>query len=597
MRTGLCVSTMVGLFLFLLAPVGATERVSLNGEWEVLRSESQAPEALAGDFQKIAIPGVFDAHDRRFAWCRRSFTVPTEWSGRHVFLHFGGVRYAPVVYVNGREAGSYWGAWEPFEMDVTDLCKVGAENQVMLRISADVQPYLDAGIAFKPDWTLVQRIKDKVTVPMGFVFTSFAAIWEDVTLEARPDVYVDDVTIVTSVRQKTITVTAALRNLGKTARQVQVGARAMDGQEAALDLGRKPASVDAAGTTSVTFTTPWPDPKLWQPDSPHLYQMEVRLSADGKEMDLSRERFGFREFWIEGAKFILNGARVNCLATARPGLSELFTREEVQRTIDTIRGANVRAMRLHANVWPRVWLDVADETGMLIIEEAAYWCCTDQYATDDPAFVENFRKHWRSIIRRDKNHPSVVLNSIENELLLCAGPVVPENKRLWDLEKNLAEIGRFVKELDPTRPILFNGDDDPAHSADVIDIHYPYEPGRHPLWPNAAYWLDGPTVIDNYPRREWSWDKSKPLYMGEFQVQHGRQERQHDLRGRGRHASGAARRGAGRHLAHAGGGVPFAGRGRHLPVHVLVGIASGRHATARSSQAGLRAERGVHQGV
>ncbi len=515
-------SVVVACCLFAPALAGAAERVSLNGEWEVQRSEAQTPEGLTGEFQKIAIPGVFDAHDRSFAWCRRTFTVPEAWRGKHVFVHFDGVRYAPVVYVNGKEAGSYWGAWEPFEFDVTDLCKFGGQNEVMVRATADVQPYLDAGIGFKPDWGPVQQIRDKVVVPMGFVFTSFAAIWDDVTLGARPDVYVDDVTVVTSVRQKTITVKAEVRNLGRTARTVDVGAQAMDGAEVALDMGGQTTSVEPGRTTTFTFSRPWPDPKLWQPDSPHLYTMHVGLSEGGRPTDDRTDRFGFREVWIDGDRLMLNGARVNLLGTARPGMSELFTREQVQQTIDTFRAANVRAIRLHANIWPKVWLDVADESGMLIIEEGAYWCCTDQYATEDPAFYDNFRKHWAGLLRRDKNHPSVVVHSIENELLLCAGPVEPDNKRLWDLEKGLADIGRYVKQLDPTRPIMYNGDDDPGGVADIIDLHYPHEPGRHQLWPNEAYWLDSPIVIDNYPRNEWSWDKSKPLSMGEFQYNTGR---------------------------------------------------------------------------
>ncbi len=521
MRTATYACVLVGFCLLAPALAGAAERVSLNGQWEVQRSEAQTPDGLTGEYKAITIPGVFDAHDRRFAWCRRSFTVPQAWRGKHVFVHFDGVRYAPVVYVNGKVAGSYWGAWEPFEFDVTDLCNFGGKNELMLRISADVQPYLDAGIAFKPDWTLVQRIRDKVVVPMGFVFTSFAAIWDDVTLEARPDVYVDDVTVVTSVRQKTITVKAAVRNLDKTARDVEVGARAMDGAEVALDLGGQTTSVEPGRTTTFTFRRPWPDPKLWQPDSPHLYTMHVGLRA-GADHDGSDTRFGFREVWVDGDRLLLNGVRVNLLGTARPGMSELFTREQVQHTMDVFRDANCRAIRLHANVWPKLWLDVADETGMLIIEEGAYWCCTDQYATEDPAFYDNFRKHWAGLIRRDKNHPSVVVHSIENELLLCAGPVEPDNKRLWDLEEGLADIGRYVKRLDPTRPIMFNGDDDPGGVADIVDLHYPHEPGRHALWPNEAYWLDGPTVIDNYPRNEWSWDKSKPLSVGEFQYNTGR---------------------------------------------------------------------------
>jgi hypothetical protein len=522
MRTSVRVSASVGLLLILSGAALAAERVSLNGEWEVLRSSSESPLELTGEFQPVTIPGVFDPQDRRFAWCRRQFPVPEHWRGRRLFLHFGGVRFTPVVYVNGEEAGRHWGAWEPFALDVTDLCEAGGENELLMRVAADVPAFLEAGVPYKPDWGPVQRVRDKVLVPMGFVFTNYAAVWDDVMLVARADVYVDDVTVVTSVREASITVTVDLRNAATAARQVDVGARVMDGESLALDLGQETVTVPAASAARVTLHRPWPEPKLWQPDAPHLYHLDVHASSGGQDLDSERVRFGFREFWTDGPRFVLNGTPVNFLGTSRPGLPELLSREDVERTYASIREANCRAVRLHANVWPEVWLDVADEIGMLVVEESSYWCCTDQYAVAEPAFWDNFLAHWRAIVRRGRNHPSVVMYSIENELLLCAGPLEPENTRLWDLQKRLAEMGRTVKEMSPTRPIMFDGDDDPKGVADVVNLHYPREPRRHHLWPNDAYWLPGPTVVDNYPRQKWSWDRRKPLYVGEFQFNNAR---------------------------------------------------------------------------
>ena len=100
--------------------------------------------------------------------------------------------------------------------------------------------------------------------------------------------------------------------------------------------------------------------------------------------------------------------------------------------------------------------------------------------------------------------------SIENEIMLCGG------ERVSTTEKNLGDLGRYVKSLDPTRPIMFEGDDDPDGAADVINLHYPYEFPAHVDYPNFADWLDGPAVLETYPRRIWEWSRAKPLYMGEF---------------------------------------------------------------------------------
>ena len=100
-----------------------------------------------------------------------------------------------------------------------------------------------------------------------------------------------------------------------------------------------------------------------------------------------------------------------------------------------VRIANVVAMRLHANIWPENWYKVADEIGLPIVLESAIWCDSNAYALDNSAFWQNARDHWSGVIESHRNHPSVVMYSIENEIMLCGG------ERVSTTEKNLGDWG------------------------------------------------------------------------------------------------------------------------------------------------------------
>jgi hypothetical protein len=483
---------------------------SLNGTWQLQRTSASGLEELGDAWQGTAVPSQLELGPEPYAWYRRTFALAGAATGKHVFLSFGGVKFASEVYVNGQRVGGHYGGWEPFEVEVTRACRAGQPNELAVRVH-DVRAVIDGQVPFAPGRNLVEAVNGRVMAPVGSQ-THLFGIWQDVGLVLREDVYIEDVTVVTSVRRRRIDATFAVRNLGDSARAVTVRAGVTEGGRPAFDMGSADATVPAGGTAQVILSKPWADAKLWGPDSPTLYSLESRLEADGREVDDQRTRFGFREFWTDGIYLVLNGARTKFLATAGhpPWNGQLLTNEEVRARYEEMRSANCMAMRLHANVWPENWYDVADEIGLPIIQESAIWCYSPNYALERKEFWDNAREHWRAVIRRDKNHPAIVMYSIENEILHVGGNRVPET------EKNLGELGRFVKSLDPTRPIMYDGDEDPDGAADVINLHYPHEFPDNTLYPDTAYWLDHKTRITGWPYREWEWSRLKPLYMGEF---------------------------------------------------------------------------------
>ena len=484
---------------------------SLDGAWQFCRTQSSAPPAGGAEWSEIQVPSLVDqVNDHPFLWYRRNFAVAQVPPQRHLFLQFGAVRFVSRVYVNGQDVGGHYGGWEPFEVEISKACRTG-ENELLVRVQ-DVTGVIDQEMDYGKQGRgvrFVSQAKDAIMVPVGSQ-SSRVGIWEPVSLVAREDVFVENVFVRTSVRRKRIEVDVRLKNLGAAARTVRVQCRVEDAE---VSLPAATVSVPAGETVKQTLAAGWPSPRLWGPEDPHLYFLQTALDENGNRLDTCRTRFGFREFWIDGPNMVLNGTPMKFLATAGHPRGELDGELSKASAIDfywRIREAGCVAMRLHANVWPAHWYEAADEVGMPILLESALFCWAQNYALSKPAFWDNYREHLRGVVEARRNHPSIVMTSLENEILHCGGDRVPGTVH------HLAEAGRFVKQLDPTRPILYDGDGDPEGVADVVNLHYPLDFDQRNLWPEAGHWLQDGMVVRCWPREFFQWDRKKPLYFGEF---------------------------------------------------------------------------------
>ena len=105
------------------------QTVSLDGQWEYCRTKTRDMPAPDVEWSAIKIPSFLrQADDHPFVWFRRSFAAPREFQGRHVFLRFGAVRFVSEVRLNGKKVGGHYGGWEPFEIDVTEHCRISQPN-------------------------------------------------------------------------------------------------------------------------------------------------------------------------------------------------------------------------------------------------------------------------------------------------------------------------------------------------------------------------------------------------------------------------------------------------------------------------------------
>lgn len=487
------------------------QEVSLNGQWDCCLVEDLSIPAPKDGWRPCNVPGYLNGSDYQRAWFQRSFVVPAAMKGQRIKIHFGGVKYNSRVYVNGKDVGACFGGYQPFEVDVTDAVHFDRTNQLLVGCHDWTGIFTAGKVDFsrKQEWDRIRSVpRDKILAPIGGLYGLYG-IWDDVTLRSRPAVYVKDLFIKPSVRRGELVVDYTVTNESAAEATVELSAVVEDDGSDLRRISPVRVRIPAGGTTTTSVRQPWPDARLWSHVDPYLYHLRTELSSG----DVSRTRFGFREFWVEGPFFYLNGTKINLLATSWWPPHGPMTREEIRKRWEAVKECGCIAFRTHTQPWRSIHYDVADELGLLMVIEGAVWNDESVYRINDPVFWDNYASHLKAMIDRDKNRPSVVMWSLENEFY--GGRLNDEAAAKADLIR----MGKLVRQWDPTRPLFYESDGDPGGVADCIGIHYPHEYPQFTCWPNEADWLAQPATIPHMfheGQDTFSWTKNKPVYVGEF---------------------------------------------------------------------------------
>lgn len=505
------------LFLILAFPLtsqAASSRVEidLRGTWQFQNVEELTTPPQSGDWNATEVPSTHKGFDYERMWLKRTFRVPATMKGQRIKIEFDGVKYNSRIFVNGQHVGGCLNGYDAFTVDVTDAVKVGEDNVLAVGCHDWTGVFTSEGdrvdFSKKPDWQRPRRfVQDKVIAPIGGYYDSYG-IWGDVRLVSRPEVYVSDLFIKPSVRKKELVVDYKITNESKTDVIIDLNSIVEDQNQDLKSLSLKGISVASGKTISKTVVLPWSDARYWSHEDPYLYHLRTELSSG----DESRQRFGFKEFWIEGHRYILNGKNINLLATSWWPPTEPIERPEIEKRWKAIKKAGIVCFRTHTQTWRRVHYDVADELGLLMIIEGAMW--HDPYCTayHDPTYWKNYDDMIHSMIDREKNRASVIMWSMENESY-------SGKEKTEQALKYLPASGLKAKQWDPTRPIYFESDGDPGGVADAVGLHYVHEYPQYTCWPNEAYWLDEPFTANSWyieSKEKFVWKKEKPFYMGEF---------------------------------------------------------------------------------
>ena len=485
---------------------GPRPSAMLNGEWEWCPAPGADPGTApptAADWQTINVPAMQSNEDTHCAWYRKTFAAPEHLRGERIILNCSQVLSEAWVYLNGQAVGHERHGSQPFEIDLTAAFKPGETNQLLIAARD--------WIAYSPkNQERVDRgetpiFKDEMIDVAWYTCASYIGIGGNVELVARPAVSVDDVFIVTDVREKKLSLHYRLINTSGADQTVALTPTVLDAGEVARKLPRTELRIPASGTATVTVERPWADAKLWWPHDPHLYLLQTDLEPETGDRDRHIERFGFREIRQEGISFFLNGTRVkirSAWANGAHGQTLAFEHWQPDKRMEAVwawqimskEDRDTQLSRLHNFDSVVEACDVADETGLLIkIEESDF---AQQLFTFDPTYWDNAVKHQIRVADTYKNHASVVMWSAGNENMWGWLYLGEAAKTLGNQQQ--IRMVKAVREFDlMRRPVEFESDGDLMGGWEHHALHYPREINTCPDLPNGAWWgpLDGKTVV------------------------------------------------------------------------------------------------------
>ena len=420
----------------------------------------------------------------QMAWMEREFRVPDAWPvGNRLVLHFEGVAGECQVWVNGRKVGAHFDKYLPFDLDVSDAIRRGRPN--LLRVGVRGYRLFDKRDA--------RYSKMTAPYPNGSNTDRLSGIWQDVSLVSLPAVRVNGVFVKPWLDRDVLEVEVTVRNDSSDACAASLsadvrpwvndaGSSALEAPVPRWHLGPSALAFESASVsvpaheTAVYTLSVKPAGRLrpWSPDEPSLYGLLVRVSAGGAACDINYHRFGWRQFTIHNRDLLLNGRRIQLAGDfCHPFGAYMWSRRFVWAWYRMIKDFHGNAVRPHAQVYPRCYVEMADEMGLCVLDETSVFGSSIRSNFAEAVFWKRYADHFAGLIRRDRNSPSVMGWSFGNEMFAVfrLNEVSKEDERRW--YGALARIGLEGLRGDPTRPWLScDGDEDLFGALPVWSKHY-----------------------------------------------------------------------------------------------------------------------------
>lgn len=410
------------------AQVGADAIQFDDSNWMAVRLPHDW--AIAGPYEPQGDPHTGKLPWRGEGWYRKQFTLPATDQGKRVYLDFDGVMAMPTVYINGQQAGGWDYGYMSFRVDASPYIKCGEPNVVAVHVDTRFHAsrwYPGAGI--------YRKVQLVVNEPVHI------AQWG--TFITTPDVTADAATV-------QIETTLANHTTAAVAPRLEVTVFDPSGKQVAEGQAEVAVPENSEQTGRVTLTLAKPD--LWDVAAPRLYRATTRVVLGGKITDETETSFGVRTFaFTPDDGFHLNGRRVQlhgvCLHSDLGPLGMAFNRRAMERELQIMQEMGVNAIRTSHNPPAPELLDLCDRMGFVVWDEAFdKW---DGTATipQGVTIPEHGLKQYSNFVRRDRNHPCVVVWSVGNEIWDLEGLKYPDSPGL------LKTMVGYVKQFDTTRPV------------------------------------------------------------------------------------------------------------------------------------------------
>jgi beta-galactosidase len=405
---------------------GAWRRVDVPHDWAI---EGPFQQDLPGETGKLPWVGV--------GWYRRHFQVPAGEPGRRFFVDFDGAMSHAAVWVNGRFAGGWPYGYASFRLNVTRFLNPGADNVLAVRLEnppLSSRWYPGAGI-FRNVWLVAESA---VHVEHWGVYVTTPRVSADSALVTVTAVAHNGTAAKAQAR-----VSTAIFELGADGRMGAMPVASAAPRDEAVFAGR-----EASCTQSLVVA----HPRLWDLASPNRYVAVTTVEVAGAAVDRVETPFGIRTIKFDADRgFLLNGSRVMiqgvCDHHDLGALGAAMNVSALARQVRLLKEMGCNAIRTSHNPPSPELLDLCDSMGMLVMDEAFdCWAIPKRPNDYHLLFADWHEKDLRALVRRDRNHPCVILWSIGNEIPEQLSPTTG-----WKLARHLTAI---ANEEDPTRPTV-----------------------------------------------------------------------------------------------------------------------------------------------
>ncbi len=389
------------------------EWLNLNGLWDyaVVGRDDDQPDQYDGEILvpfpvESALSGVKKpvGKDKRL-WYRRVFYVPAEWRDRRLLLHFGAVDWDTTVWVNGRDVGSHKGGYDPFTFDITHAIDPSLDPLSPQDLIVSVWDPTDEG--HQPSGK--QRAR-----PRGFWYTAVTGIWQTVWLEPVPRGYIQNLEIIPDIDAGTLSV------------RVQTGGSAEDGRVKTVARDAGALVAEATGAAGEPLMLNIPGAKLWSPESPFLYDLEVTLLDGNAPVDAVKSYFGMRKISMVRDKHRTFRIALNNQILFQygaldqgwwpDGLYRVPTDEALRYDVEVLKKLGFNMLRKHIKVEPQRFYYWCDKLGMIVWQDMPSGDITGERGTDrSPESARQFELELERMVTSLYNHPGIVVWVIFNE--------------------------------------------------------------------------------------------------------------------------------------------------------------------------------------
>jgi beta-galactosidase len=401
---------------------------------------------------------------------RRTFEIPSDWSGRRVMLTFDGVNSFFDLWINGQKVGMGKDSRTPVEFDITKFLKPGKNLLAVENFRWSDGSYLED----QDMWRL-------------------SGIFRDVYLWSPPGLHIRDFEINTANIDYTagvaqLSIKASIENADDQVTASGLEATLLDPSGKAISTNSLAISVPEHSERALKLNLSIRHAQLWSAEQPNLYKLLLALkNLDGRVLEVIPVNVGLRTVQIRDGNFLVNGKRILIKGTDRhefdPDRGQAITPEIMERDIQMMKQFNLNAVRCSHYPNQTAWYDLCDRYGIYLIDEADIEShgmgFSDKTLAKDPAFADAHMNRTVRMVERDKNHPSVIIWSLGNEA--GSGP-------------NFEADSAWIHQRDPSRPVHYEG----AHDAPYTDIICPMYPNPRTLGEYASKPETRPFIMCEY---------------------------------------------------------------------------------------------------